>query len=287
MESENRFEGRDYRRISGFFKRQLGIMNLSVITINKDNAAGLKKTCLSVVSQTYKDFEWIIIDGESKDDSVNIIKQYSDRVTFWTSEPDSGIYNAMNKGIKQAKGNYLLFLNSGDFLSHPWTLEEAFNEINISKQADVYYSDAVEDTYKVIAAPEIITLRFFIHYMINHQNTLICRELFERQLYNEKYKITADWFFFISELYRHNISFFHIKTNLTVFDTNGVSRIYEKKRLLERKTALKELNISLKLNDRLFPLVIKSRKIIKYFMPYGLYMLYYDKIHLCNNENNK
>jgi len=254
-------------------------MNLSIITINKNNAAGLKKTCLSVVSQTYKDFEWIIIDGASKDDSVSIIKQYSDRVTYWTSEPDSGIYNAMNKGIKQAAGNYCLFLNSGDFLLYPWTLEEAFNEIKTCKQADVYYSDAVEDTYRVITAPKIITLRFFIHYMINHQNTLICRELFERQLYNEKYKITADWYFFISELFQHDITFSHIKTNITVFDTSGVSRIYEKKRLLERKTALKELNISLKLIDRLFPLIIKIRKLIKYSMPYGFYRLYYDKIH--------
>jgi len=260
---------------------------LSVITVNKDNAAGLKKTCLSVVSQTYKDFEWIIIDGGSKDDSVSIIKQYSDKVTYWTSEPDSGIYNAMNKGIKQAAGNYLLFLNSGDFILYSWTLEEAFNEIKECKQADVYYSDAVEDTYKVIIYPKNINLRFFIHYMINHQNVLIRRELFERQLYNEKYKITADWFFFISELHQHNISFFHIKTNITVFDTNGVSRIYEKKRLLERKTALKELNISLKPIDRLFTLAIKIRKLIKYLLPYGFYRLYYDKMHLYNNESNK
>jgi glycosyltransferase involved in cell wall biosynthesis len=254
-------------------------MDLSIITINKDNAAGLKKTCLSVISQTYKDFEWIIIDGASNDDSVNIIKQYSDRVTYWVSEPDSGIYNAMNKGVKHAAGNYLLFLNSGDFLLYPWTLEEAFNEIKTCKKADVYYSDAVEDTYKVIITPENITLRYFIHYMINHQNTLIRRELFNNQLFNEEYKITADWYFFISELLQHSIAFFHIKTNLTVFDTKGVSRIYEKKRLLERKTALKELNISLRLIDRLFPLIIKMRKLFKYLMPYGFYKMYYDKTH--------
>lgn len=252
-------------------------MNLSIITINKNNAIGLKKTCLSVITQTYNDFEWIIIDGASNDNSVSIIKQYLDRVTYWISEPDTGIYNAMNKGIKHATGDYLLFLNSGDFLSHPWTLEEVFIEIKTYKQADVYYSDAIEDTNRVIISPKDITLNFFIHYMINHQNTLIRRELFEHQLFNEKYKITADWYFFISELLQHDITFFHIKTNITVFDTNGVSRLYEKNRQLERKTALKELNISIKLVDILFPLKNKIKKIIKYLLPYGLYNIYNKK----------
>jgi GDPmannose 4,6-dehydratase len=183
----------------------------------------------------------------------------------------------MNKGIKQATGNYLLFLNSGDFLFHPWTLEEIFNEIKTYKQADVYYSDAVEATYKVIISPKNITLNFFIHYMISHQNTLIRHELFEHQLFNEKYQITADWYFFITELIQHNISFSKIKTNISVFNTNGVSRIYENKRVLERKTALKELKITMTLFDKLFPLLIKILKLIKYLMPYGLYKLYSDK----------
>jgi glycosyltransferase involved in cell wall biosynthesis len=254
-------------------------MNLSVITINKDNAEGLKKTCLSVVSQTYKDFEWIIIDGASNDNSVSIIEQYSDRVTYWISEPDSGIYNAMNKGIKHAVGNYLLFLNSGDFLLYPWTLEKAFNEIKTCRQADVYYSDAVEHTHKVIISPENITLKLLISYMINHQNTLIRRELFEHQLYNEKYKIKADWYFFLAEMLQHNISFYKIKTIIAVYDTTGVSSLHEKKSRLERKNALKELKIPLNFIDILIPCIIKIKIIIKYLMPYGLYKLYYDRKH--------
>jgi len=244
-------------------------MQLSIITINKNNAAGFKKTCLSVITQTFKDFEWIIIDGASDDNTVNIIKQYSDKVTYWISEQDLGIYNAMNKGILKAKGDYCLFLNSGDYLSHPWTLEEVLNEIKTCKKADVYYSDAVEDGYKVTIYPKEINLKYLIHYMINHQNTLIRRKLFENKLFNEKYKIIADWYFFISELIQHNIYFLKIKTNIAVYDTNGVSRLYEKERQHERKMALKELNI-LKINISL----IKIIKLTKYLLPYGFYKLY-------------
>jgi len=244
-------------------------MKFSIITINKNDASGLRKTCLSVITQTFKDFEWIIIDGASEDDSINIIKQYSDRIAYWISEPDLGIYNAMNKGIKKATGDYLLFLNSGDFLLHPWTLKEVFNEIKTYKQADVYFSDAVGNSYRTINYPHNITLDFFIPYMINHQNTLIRRELFNHQLFNEKYKIVADWYFFITELIQYKISFFHIKTNIAVYDTNGISHIYEKKRKLERKTALKELNIS----RNNFSL-LKLLKLTKYLLPYGFYKLY-------------
>jgi len=210
---------------------------------------------------------------------VNIIKQYSNNVTYWISEPDSGIYNAMNKGIKRSTGNYLLFLNSGDFLLHPWTLEEVFNEIETSKMSDVYYSNSIENTYKIIITPKNINLNFFIRYMINHQNTIIRRELFEHQLYNENYKITADWYFFITELINHNISFCKIKTIISVFDSNGISHINDNKRQLERKTILKELNISISFFDILYFLFSKIRKIIKYIIPYGFYKLYLKHSH--------
>jgi len=249
-------------------------MFLSIITINKNDAIGLKKTCLSVITQTFKDFEWIIIDGASEDDSVSIIKQYLNRITYWISESDSGIYNAMNKGIKHATGSYLLFLNSGDYILHPWTLEEAVDEIKSYKQADVYFSNAVGDTYEMIKNPQDITLNFFIKNMINHQNTLIRRELFEHQLFNEKYKIVADWYFFVTELVQHDISFFHIKTNIAIYDTKGVSHIYEKKREFERRMALKELNISMKFIDFLIFILIKIRRLIKYFLPYGFLKIY-------------
>ena len=89
---------------------------LSIITINLNNAQGLEKTIKSVVSQTYSDYEYIIIDGASTDGSVDVIQEYRNKITYWVSEPDTGIYNAMNKGILKATGEYCQFLNSGDIL---------------------------------------------------------------------------------------------------------------------------------------------------------------------------
>ena len=87
-----------------------------IITINYNDAAGLKKTIDSVINQTYTEFEYIIIDGGSSDSSLQIIKENANQINYWVSETDKGIYNAMNKGIEAAKGEYLLFLNSGDYL---------------------------------------------------------------------------------------------------------------------------------------------------------------------------
>lgn len=88
-------------------------MKLSIITINRNNAAGLRRTIESVVSQTYTDFEYIIIDGASTDGSVEVIKEYSDKITYWVSEPDTGIYNAMNKGILKAQGGVFAVFEFG------------------------------------------------------------------------------------------------------------------------------------------------------------------------------
>jgi acetyltransferase-like isoleucine patch superfamily enzyme len=125
-------------------------MKLSIITINRNNAAGLRKTIESVVSQTYTDFEYIIIDGASTDDSVNIIKEYAEATLpcgeglgerlYWVSEPDKGIYNAMNKGILKANGEYCLFLNSGDWLYDNDVLNDVFS---ISPTEDIVYGNDV------------------------------------------------------------------------------------------------------------------------------------------------
>ena len=89
-------------------------MTYSIITVNYNNYEGLRRTIKSVVCQTYKDYEYIIIDGGSTDGSAELIRQYTDHLTFWVSEPDKGIYNAMNKGVAHANGEYLNFMNSGD-----------------------------------------------------------------------------------------------------------------------------------------------------------------------------
>jgi glycosyltransferase involved in cell wall biosynthesis len=95
---------------------------LSIITINLNNASGLQKTFDSIFSQDFTAIEYIVIDGQSEDGSQELIKQYAGKINYCISEKDTGIYNAMNKGISKATGDYLLFLNSGDYLSGPGTV---------------------------------------------------------------------------------------------------------------------------------------------------------------------
>ena len=90
-------------------------MNLSIVTINYNNKKGLAKTIESVTNQEFKDFEWIIVDGGSTDESVALIQDNLNHIDYWVSEKDQGIYDAMNKGIKASTRDYILFLNSGDY----------------------------------------------------------------------------------------------------------------------------------------------------------------------------
>ena len=196
---------------------------LSIITVNKNNAAGLKKTIQSVVCQTNSDFEYIIIDGASEDESVEIIKKYIGKINYWISEPDTGIYNAMNKGIRQAHGNYCLFLNSGDSLVSSETLDNIFKEIN-GKQADIFYSDRINSDGNIAQYPGSLTIGDLLGRKINHQNSLIRRALFfEHSFYNENFKICSDYEFFLHESYKYNSTFRHIKTKISIYEAGGLS----------------------------------------------------------------
>ena len=98
-------------------------MKLSIITINRNNAIGLEQTIKSVISLKYSNFEYIVIDGASTDNSIDIIRKYASSITFWISEPDKGIYNAMNKAVDFASGEYIFFLNSGDIFTDGCSLQ--------------------------------------------------------------------------------------------------------------------------------------------------------------------
>ena len=199
-------------------------MKLSIITINKNNSSGLEKTIKSVTEQNYNDFEFIVIDGASSDRSVEIIKKYTDKITFWVSEPDSGIYNAMNKAIKKAQGDYCLFLNSGDWLIKNNTLAELFLEIANIEDAGVYYSGCWTSKNKYIEAPKNLDINYLIVHNLNHQNTLIRRSLFiEHGYYNEKLSIASDYEFWLKEFWTHKTIFRYINTNISIYDSLGIS----------------------------------------------------------------
>jgi glycosyltransferase involved in cell wall biosynthesis len=193
-------------------------MKLSIITINKDNALGLEKTCQSVICQTFDDFEWLVIDGASSDNSMSIIKKYSKRITYWISEPDTGVFNAMNKGIKQAKGDYCLFLNSGDWLYSLDSLSKAFDIIKNLEVADVYYSNCMlSNNVFQKKSKEFSIDNFYLLDAINHQNSFIKRSLFyDHEFYDEKNRISSDTKFFIKEYFLYRSKFIYIDTIISV-----------------------------------------------------------------------
>lgn len=199
-------------------------MKLSIITINRNNASGLLRTIESVVSQTWKDFEYIVIDGASSDESVDVIKRYESSITTWLSEADTGIYNAMNKGIRRASGEYCLFLNSGDFLVDEQALERVFSH---DFSADIALFSLINtDREKSYCRrpPSKITLYTFLQGDLSHPSSFIRRSLFlSIGYYNEKYRIISDWCFFVDALILHNVSYARFDDVVSVFDRSGVS----------------------------------------------------------------
>lgn len=225
-------------------------MKLSIITVNLNNREGLKKTLDSVAAQTWRDFEHIIVDGASTDGSVDIIKEYEQAIADseqpvpvrWTSEPDTGIYNAMNKGIRMANGVYLLFLNSGDWLTDNVVLEKFFF-INFSEDV-VYGYLRLDKPEGLISAssPRNLTLRTFVEGTINHTgNALIRKDAFNKYgFYDEHLKIVSDWKWFLQAVGLSDATARYIDINLAVFDCTGISEIQKNKLQEERDKALKE-----------------------------------------------
>ena len=201
---------------------------VSIITINLNNARGLEKTIPSVLNQTFDDYEYIIIDGASEDGSADVIAQYAHRFAYWVSEPDTSIYNAMNKGIKNASGDYCLFLNSGDYLYSNDALAELFQK---QPEADIVYTNQHRvgpDGERVTLFPPKLTFYWLFTEYLPHNCMLIKRSLFEQiGLYNENYRIVADWDFYLKALARHNCTYRHYSMVLASMTDGGVSNAPE------------------------------------------------------------
>ena len=167
-------------------------MLFSIITINYNNKKGLQKTIESVISQTCRAFEWIIIDGGSSDGSKELIERYQDQIVYWCSESDKGIYNAMNKGIAHAEGDYLIFMNSGDCFYEPSTLEKVSHTVLAD---DIIYGDAMrmnEESEVIWHSPHHIEKGFFYSGNICHQAMFIRTSLLKEEGYDESYELYGD-----------------------------------------------------------------------------------------------
>jgi glycosyltransferase involved in cell wall biosynthesis len=219
------------------------VPQLSIITVNLNNAPGLQKTLDSVFAQTFTDVEYIVIDGGSADGSKQILENNTSKFSYWVSEKDTGIYNAMNNGITHAKGEYLLFLNSGDKFISSGILQEVAGELD---GKDLIYGDIFlveSDTRKWTGHyPDQLTFQHFMDGSLPHPSTFIKRSLFEQLgLFDDSLQITADWKFFLDAVCKYNVSYKHINKVISIFDHNGLSSqttgqaiiSSEKKRILE------------------------------------------------------
>lgn len=215
-------------------------MKLSIITVNLNNRDGLQKTIDSVVSQTFRDFEWIVIDGGSTDGSKELIEQYADHFAYWVSEPDKGIYNAMNKGIRHAKGEYLMFLNSGDTLYADNTLYRLEAECH---GADIVYGNClVKESEKeefLIKYPNNLHLHQLIDSSICHQSTAIRKSLLDEEPYDENLRIVSDWKFFLRKALEGK-TFHHVDLIVSIYDGQGISSINEELLTAEREKVIQE-----------------------------------------------
>lgn len=232
-------------------------MKLSIITVCYNNKAGLEKTLISVAGQTCKDFEYIIIDGASTDGSVDLLKQYSDIIDYKISEKDNGIYNAMNKGIKYAHGEYCLFLNSGDILYDNKTIEKVMPLLGAS---DFMTGDTVcayDDGKKSMwDAPSHITTYLMAIYSLSHQATFIRTSLLKNRPYREDLKIVADWEQMFYEIVIKDKSYQRLNMKICEFEYGGVSSSKPELRELERKKILDEHFSERMQNDIVHPCLL-------------------------------
>lgn len=215
-------------------------MKLSIITINYNNLVGLKKTYESVVCQTWTDYEWIIIDGGSTDGSREFIEEHQDKFAYWCSEPDKGVYNAMNKGIAKAQGDYLNFMNSGDCFYEKDTLEKVFS---LEHQADILYGDWWQiwgDHENKKSFPHPVEIFSLYKENICHQAMFIKRDFHLKVMYDESYQILADYKNWANAILK-GATFEYLPLIICKITMDGISSAETTRNKLEYRRLRKEL----------------------------------------------
>ena len=231
-------------RLNGIFKQSLPHAPLvTVITVVFNREKTIERCILSVLNQTYVNLEYIIIDGASFDETTRIIERYADSIDYYLSEPDDGIYNAINKGIRLASGDFLLLLHSDD-----WFREDAVEklvEAAVKSSADVVHADAiiVDGSNKNLG-----TLKGCLDdglytkgNPIRHETMLVKKAVHDRHgYYDESYRIIADYEFVI-RLHEAGCTFEHVSACLLYFSNTGISFVDQEVKLTERARVFHEL----------------------------------------------
>lgn len=201
---------------------------VSIITVTYNAEPLLERTLQSVLAQRYADKEIVVVDGQSSDGTVAVIKRHAAAIQSWISEPDKGIYDAMNKGVRMATGDWILFMNAGDTFASDDVLQRLFDAVDPA-QADVVYGDVVKGGV-VKAAPR--QYRLYHRMLFCHQSVLTRRSCLVDTPFDIRHRLSADFKFFLLQ-YQRGARFQYVPLPVSVFDTGGVSNRSRSKGLLD------------------------------------------------------
>lgn len=259
-------------------------IKVSIVTVCYNSEVTIEQTIRSVLSQSYKNIEYIIIDGASTDQTLDIIKEYKNDLAYLVSEPDKGIYDAMNKGIKKATGDIIGFINSDDWYSENAVLSivEAF----LSSKADVVYGNTMiveNGTHKMVLCADLDNICYRM--VFGHQAAFVKTHILRENLFDCAYKIVADHAFFLS-LYFQKKSFFYKNALIAYFRIGGASSCAWKTYMDDKKAVFR---ISKKYVDKAryeqIKNVFKKRRIYPIFLFLSQKLKKNQKSY--NLENNK
>lgn len=260
-------------------------MKLSIITINYNDAVGLQKTLNSTLSQTCTDFEHVIVDGASPDNSVEVIEMYAKEASekgikvTCISEKDKGIYNAMNKGIKMASGDYIEILNAGDILASDDVVEKMYKALEEKNYPEILYGNMLKTVDWVNIQRDNCggnseytpnSFLYFYNGTLNHDCAYIKRSLFDKfGYYNEEMKICSDWEWYVRSIILGNITPIYVDIDVTIFDMNGVSESAGKNKDIIKRERSEYL-------ESTFP-----KAIINDYNKYASVLLQYQRLEKC------
>jgi glycosyltransferase involved in cell wall biosynthesis len=217
---------------------------ISIITVVRNGEQSIERTIKSIISQTYKNIEYIIIDGKSADGTVSKIQKYQQNINYWISEPDGGIYDAMNKGVRASSGDWLLFINADDYLISATIIEEAVYYLSTCEMLIAYgkinfmYPNGSVASY----GSEWSELKYRFRNVaacIPHQATFHAKKLFVGEYFDTSFRIAGDYDFLLRHLKDHDACF--IPLTISNMDGSGISATASKIDLLKdtRKAQIK------------------------------------------------
>ncbi len=210
---------------------------VTVITVTYNAGPLLTRTLDNLRRQQYPSMEVIVVDGQSTDGTVDLIRQASDIVRQWVSEPDGGIYDAMNKGVRMATGEWIVFMNAGDTFATDDVLSRVFSSEWPTEKADIIYGDVMKDG-QVKVAPD--TYRLYHRMLFCHQSAIVRRGQLTDTPFDTRHRLSADLKFFITR-YRRGARFLHVGLPIADFDTSGVSNSHRSAGLADNIRVMAEV----------------------------------------------